>query len=50
MNRGNIRLIKFVTTKFINSLSFPLLIESLKIIFLEMKYETTTPIAKENMK
>ena len=40
---------KFVTTKFINSLSFPLLIESLKIIFLEIKYEIITPREKENI-
>ncbi len=47
-NNGNIRFIKFVSKKFINSFSFPFLIESLKIIFLEIKYETITPMVKEN--
>ena len=48
INNGTIRFIKFVTKKFINSFNLPLLIESLKIIFLERKYEITTPIEKEN--
>ena len=48
INNGTIRFIKFVTKKFINSLIFPFLIESLKIIFLEIKYETSTPSEKEN--
>ena len=47
INNGTIRFIKFVTKKFINSLIFPFLIESLKIIFLEIKYETITPSEKE---
>ncbi len=49
INNGSIRFIKFVTKKFINSFSLPFLIESLKIIFLERKYETITPIEKENI-
>ena len=49
INNGTIRFIKFVTKKFINSLIFPFLIESLKIIFLEIKYETITPNEKENV-
>jgi len=48
INSGTIRFIKFVNKKFINSLIFPFLIESLKIIFLEIKYETITPREKEN--
>jgi len=48
INNGTIRFIKFVTKKLINSFNLPLLIESLKIIFLERKYEITTPIEKEN--
>ena len=48
INNGTIRFIKFVNKKFINSLIFPFLIESLKIIFLEIKYETITPSEKEN--
>ena len=49
INNGTIRFIKFVTKKLINSFNLPLLIESLKIIFLERKYEITTPIEKENI-
>jgi len=48
INNGTIRFIKFVTKKLINSFNLPLLIESLKIIFLERKYEIITPIEKEN--
>ena len=48
INNGTIRFIKFVTKKFKNSLIFPFLIESLKIIFLEIKYETITPNEKAN--
>ncbi len=48
INNGTIRFIKFVNKKFINSLIFPFLIESLKIIFLEIKYEKITPKEKEN--
>jgi len=48
INNGIMRFIKFVSKKFINSFNFPFLIESLKIIFLEIKYETSTPMKKEN--
>ncbi len=48
INNGIMRFIKFVSKKFINSFNFPFLIESLKIIFLEIKYETITPMEKEN--
>ena len=49
INNGSIRFIKFVTKKFINSFNFPFLIESLNIIFLEIKYEIITPMEKENI-
>ena len=49
INNGTMRFIKFVNKKFINSLIFPFLIDSLKIIFLEIKYEIITPREKENI-
>ena len=49
INNGIMRFIKFVNKKFINSLIFPFLIDSLKIIFLEIKYEIITPREKENI-
>ncbi len=49
INNGSMRFIKFVTKKFINSFNFPFVIESLNIIFLEIKYEIITPMVKENI-
>ena len=48
INIGTTRLIKFVAKNFINSVMPPLYTGNLKIIFLDKKYETITPI--ENAK
>ena len=46
MNKGIIKFIKFVIRNFINSFIPPCIIDNLKIIFLDKKYETMTPIEK----
>ena len=46
INNGTTKLIKFVIKNFINSLNPPSDIDNLKIILLDKKYETITPIEK----
>ena len=48
INNGTTKLIKLVTKNFTNSLNPPSYIDNLKIILLDKKYETITPI--ENAK
>ena len=47
INSGTTKLIKLVSVKLKNSFKFPFVEESLKIIFLDKKYEIITPIEKD---
>jgi hypothetical protein len=47
ISSGTTKLIKLVSVKLKNSFKFPFVEESLKIIFLDKKYEIITPIENE---